>query len=109
MKTSELDPLFLVDQYPRSTPLVTLELTQGKLFGLAGLKRTGPIFVGFERDAVYMLLNLGIENVKGMRRKSPGASLNSYFLLSILCLHFEHSIARLVCTSDGASFMCNLI
>jgi len=65
MKASQLDPLFLPDDYPKTTKFIKLELTQGKLFGLSGIKRTGPILVGYERNAVHMLLNLGVENLKG--------------------------------------------
>ncbi|CAL8116050.1 unnamed protein product [Orchesella dallaii] len=65
MKASQLDPLLMPDDYPKTTKFIKLELTQGKLVGLSGIKRTGPILVGFERNAVHMLLNLGVENLKG--------------------------------------------
>ncbi|ODN04164.1 hypothetical protein Ocin01_02485 [Orchesella cincta] len=65
MKTSLLDPLLLPDDYPKTTKFIKLELIQGKLFGLSGIRRTGPILVGFERNAVHMLLNLGVENLRG--------------------------------------------
>lgn len=65
MKSSQLDPLYIPDQYPKSNNLFKLELTQGKLLGLSSIKRVGPILVGFERDAVHMLLNLGVTDLKG--------------------------------------------
>lgn len=65
MKASQLDPLDIPDYYPKSNKLFKLELTQGKLFGLSSIKRIGPILVGFESDAVHMLLNLGVTDLKG--------------------------------------------
>lgn len=65
MKSSQLDPLYIPDHYPKTSKLYKLELTQGKLFGLSSIKRVGSILVGFERDAVHMMLNLGITDLKG--------------------------------------------
>lgn len=81
MKSSQLDPLYIPDHYPKTSKLYKLELTQGKLFGLSSIKRVGSILVGFERDAVHMMLNLGITDLKGKNNDKLNLCLSKKFML----------------------------
>jgi hypothetical protein len=58
-----MDPFPLPDYKMESWS--TFELTDGVLYGLSTIYRTGQIQIAFEKSAVHVTLHLGAENLKG--------------------------------------------
>jgi len=79
-----MDPFPLPDYKAESWS--TFELTNGVLYGLSTIYRTGQIQIAFEKNSVHVTLHLGAENLKGSIYHSIpecmcflGSNLSSYY------------------------------
>ncbi|CAG7831107.1 unnamed protein product [Allacma fusca] len=70
-----LDPFPLPD-YTSDLWSSTIELTGGSLQGLSTLHRAGSIILGFEKNIIYITVNIGAENLKGKYNWSLGLFKN---------------------------------
>lgn len=79
IRERRLDPISLPN-YKVTENWSHFELTDGLLYGLSTIHRTGSIILGFEQNSVQVTIHLGAENLKGL------SYLNKLFSTTLLLI-----------------------
>jgi len=87
-----MDPFPLPDYKAES--YTTFELTNGVLYGLSTIHRTGQIQIAFEKSAVHVTLHLGAENLKGRYNWTLGVMQNMFSRHGVMEFNLEYLTAE---------------